>query len=71
MSTLSKDWTVARALQAYPQLRTAFLRLKTDCLGCQMERFCSLEDVAREYHLDLDAFLNELMLDLESNSPQV
>jgi hypothetical protein len=43
--------TVAEVLESYPQASAAFLALKTNCAGCHLARFCTLEDVARTYEL--------------------
>jgi len=58
MSTLlTKDWTVEQVLETYPQTADVFIRLKADCVGCRLDRFCTLEEVARDYGLFLDDFL--------------
>ncbi len=54
---LAKDWTVGQVLEAYPQIADIFIRLKADCVGCRLDWFCTLEDVARDYSLILDDFL--------------
>jgi len=54
---LAKDWTVGQVLESYPQSVDIFLRLKADCVGCRLDWFCTLEDVARDYSLILDDFL--------------
>jgi hybrid cluster-associated redox disulfide protein len=43
--------TVAEVLESYPQTAASFLALKTNCAGCHLARFCTLEDVARTYEL--------------------
>jgi hybrid cluster-associated redox disulfide protein len=57
---LAKEWTVEQVLESYPQTTEIFIRLKTDCIGCRLEWFCTLEDIAREYGLVPDDFLAEL-----------
>jgi hybrid cluster-associated redox disulfide protein len=57
---LARDWTVEQVLEVYPHIADIFIRLKADCVGCRLEWFCTLEDVAREYSLVLDDFLAEL-----------
>ena len=57
---LSKDWTVEQVLESYPQTADIFVRLKADCVGCRLEWFCTLEDVVREYGLNLGEFLADL-----------
>jgi len=57
---LTKDWTVEQVLESYPQAAAVFLHLKADCVGCRLERFCTLEEVALDYNLVLDNFLADL-----------
>jgi hybrid cluster-associated redox disulfide protein len=56
----SKDWTVQQALAAHPEAIHVFIRLKTDCIGCKMEHFCSLEEVCNQYGLQLEILLTAL-----------
>ncbi len=49
-----RSWTVADTLNSYPQLTKLFVEWKTDCIGCYLNRFCTLEEVAAIYSLDLD-----------------
>lgn len=57
---LSKEWTIEQVLESYPQAADIFIRLKADCVGCRLDRFCTLEEVARDYDLVLDDFLASL-----------
>jgi hybrid cluster-associated redox disulfide protein len=43
--------TVAEILESYPQTSATFQALKTNCAGCHLAPFCTLEDVARTYEL--------------------
>jgi hypothetical protein len=63
-----QNWTVAQVLFASPQAAQVFFRMKTDCVGCVLNRFCSLEEVARSYHLELDLLMD--MLHQTANLPQ-
>ena len=36
------------------------MRRKTACVGCYLEGFCTLKDVAKTYRILLDDFLGEL-----------
>jgi hybrid cluster-associated redox disulfide protein len=62
MNTFSLDgsWIVQKLLDEYPAVLPVFIRRKLDCLGCSMAPFCTLEEVAADYHLNLDHFLQEL-----------
>jgi hypothetical protein len=59
-NTLSPSWTVAQVMKAYPQATAVFVSLKTDCLGCHMDKFCTLEEVAVAYELPLALLLSRL-----------
>lgn len=54
---LLRSSTVADILTAYPQTAELFIEEKTSCIGCYLSRFCTLEDVARVYALDVQKFL--------------
>ena len=57
---LSPDITVKKLLDRYPQLLQLFMDLGLLCIGCPVEAFHTLADVAREYHLDLNQFLQRI-----------
>lgn len=57
---LDATWTVEQVMMTYPKTVTFFLALKTDCVGCQLERFCLLEEVAVTYKLPLGILLEKL-----------
>jgi hybrid cluster-associated redox disulfide protein len=69
-ASLIKDWTVQDFLQACPKAAQVFIRYKTDCIGCRLERFCTLEDVTSSYRLDAEDFLNALQLEAFSANPK-
>ncbi len=51
---LTPDLTVAQVLEACPQAAHVFISLKTDCIGCYLMSFCTLDEVAGQYHLDIE-----------------
>lgn len=51
---------VAEALALGPEIALLFLEWRTECVGCSLVRFCTLEDVSRYYALDLDAMIQEI-----------
>ena len=57
---LSPDITVKNLLDGYPQLLQLFMDLGLLCIGCPVEAFHTLADVAREYHLDLNQLLQRI-----------
>lgn len=59
---ISKDWTVEQALKSGSQAAGVFLRFKTDCVGCWMARFCTVDEAAQKYRLNLDDLLSALQM---------
>ena len=57
---LSPDMTVKQLLDRYPQLLHLFIDLGLLCIGCPVEAFHTLADVAREYHIDLVQLLQRI-----------
>jgi hypothetical protein len=57
---LDATWTVEQVMMTYPKTVAVFLALKTDCVGCQLERFCLLDEVAVTYKLPLEILLEKL-----------
>ena len=62
--------SVQQVLNEHPEANRAFRALKTQCVGCYLARFCSLEDVARTYEIPSDGLLAELEAAvLQSSTP--
>lgn len=53
--------TVDKVLQRWPQTFTVFMKHKTKCVGCFMQQFCTLRDVAATYGLSLETLIDEIM----------
>ena len=58
---LTPDLTVAQVLEACPQAARVFLSLKTDCVGCYLMSFCTLDEVAEQYHLKVEDVMAALV----------
>jgi hypothetical protein len=56
---LTPDLTVAQVLEACPQAAHVFVSLKTDCVGCYLMSFCTLQEVAMQYQLNLESIMAE------------
>jgi hybrid cluster-associated redox disulfide protein len=67
-TTLDTTWTAEQVMQTYPQTVSVFLALKTDCVGCHLERFCTLEEVAASYKLPRDFLLERLREVIQINT---
>lgn len=57
---LNASWTAKQVMQTYPQAVSVFIEFKTDCVGCYLVRFCTLDEVAAAYELSLDLLLERL-----------
>ncbi len=64
-SGLSSNMTVKEVLEHYPQTLRLFLDMGLLCVGCPTEAFHTLEDVAREYSLNLCQLLQNLNTAIE------
>jgi hybrid cluster-associated redox disulfide protein len=58
--TLSSRSLVGDVLAETPPLADLFLAMRLDCMGCSMSKFCTLEEVSRQYGLELEAFLRTI-----------
>jgi hybrid cluster-associated redox disulfide protein len=54
--------TVEDTLKRWPLAMRVFRKHRTNCIGCLLQRFCTLKDVAETYEVDL----NDLLQDLET-----
>jgi len=51
---ISSTILVADLLVRYPLAAALFIELRLDCIGCSMNRFCTLEELTKYYDLDLE-----------------
>jgi hypothetical protein len=58
--TFQGHMTVEAVLQRWPETWVVFKAQKTDCIGCFMQRFCTLREVAETYQLSIVDLLAEL-----------
>jgi hybrid cluster-associated redox disulfide protein len=58
------DQTVAQILKERPQSAHVFINMKTDCVGCYMMKFCTLQDVSENYSIDLDELIEKFQTDI-------
>ena len=52
--------TVAEVLEMWPETVTVFQYYKTACVGCTMAPFDTMDDVAREYDLNVSELMAAL-----------
>lgn len=58
--TFDLQLTVDKVLLRWPQAYSAFMKHKTKCVGCFMQQFCTLKDVAATYELSLEALIDDI-----------
>ena len=59
-SKIDLQLTVDRVLQRWPQTFSVFMEHKTKCVGCFMQPFCTLKDVAEIHQLSVEELIDEL-----------
>jgi hybrid cluster-associated redox disulfide protein len=59
--------TVDKVLQNWPPSVSVFMEDKTKCVGCFMQRFCTLKDVAETYQISAEKLMEEIIHVSESN----
>ncbi len=52
--------TVEDILKRWPQTFSVFRNRNTDCVGCLLQRFCTLKDVAETYEITLQDLTRDL-----------
>ncbi|HCR72087.1 MAG TPA: hypothetical protein DIW23_11635 [Anaerolineae bacterium] len=57
---VQSHWTVDETLRRVPQTAKVFIKYKTQCVGCFLQKFCRIKDVAEVYQVNLDEFLKSL-----------
>jgi hypothetical protein len=54
------EMSVADLLKSTPSISRLFIEQRTACVGCNLARFCNLEDVIKTYSLDEAKFLEAI-----------
>ena len=52
--------TVEEVLQKRPDAFSVFMHNKTKCVGCYLQRFCTLKDMGEMYQIPLEKFIKEI-----------
>lgn len=60
VTPLEFKMTVGEVLSNWPDTYSVFASLKTKCIGCLLQRFCTLVDVADIYQIPLKDLTGEL-----------
>jgi hybrid cluster-associated redox disulfide protein len=53
--------TMDKVMQKWPQSFSVFMKYKTKCVGCFMQQFCTLKDVAATYGLSLETLIEDVL----------
>jgi hypothetical protein len=54
---LSPHILIADLLDNSPLISGMLLELRVDCIGCSMNKFCTLEELCAQYSLDLERLI--------------
>lgn len=60
MQILQAQLTVEDILKKWPHAYTIFNNHHMACVGCMLQRFCTLKDVAETYNITLPDLLGDL-----------
>jgi hybrid cluster-associated redox disulfide protein len=54
------EWTVEKTLREQPETSGVFIKHRTQCVGCLMQKFCTIKDVTEIYKMEMSEFLQDL-----------
>jgi hybrid cluster-associated redox disulfide protein len=54
------ELTVEQILERWPQAYSVFMKHGTKCVGCFIQPFCTLKDVAETYQLSLETLIDDI-----------
>lgn len=57
---IQSNWTVDETLQCKPESSHVFIKLGMQCVGCFIQKFCTIKDVSEIYQIDLEKLLKDL-----------
>lgn len=57
---LHSEMTVEDVLKTWPDAYTVFLNGKAECIGCFLQKFCTLREVAEAYQVSTEDFIDAL-----------
>ncbi len=59
-NALHTHFTIDEVLRQRPRAVSVFMKNKTKCVGCFMQQFCTLKDVAETYQIPLGKLIEEI-----------
>ncbi len=60
--------TVEAILSRWPKTFTVFRNRNTDCIGCLLQKFCSIQDVAEIYEVSTQDLIRDMEKCINENS---
>jgi hypothetical protein len=66
---LLSQLTVEGILRKWPNTFTVFRNRNTDCIGCLLQKFCSIQDVAETYEVHAQDLIADLEKCVNENYP--
>lgn len=57
---IQSHWTIDKVLKEKPSASAVFMNRNTQCVGCYMQKFCTVRDAAETYQLDLEVLVADL-----------
>jgi hypothetical protein len=57
--TLFPQTLVADLLASTPLMAHLFVELRVDCVGCSMNKFCTLKDLCEHYQLEIETIISK------------
>ena len=57
---ISPQVLIADVLHVSPHVASLLLELRVDCLGCSMNKFCTLEELSGHYGLDTNNLIRTI-----------
>lgn len=72
VTLLQPEMTVEYVLKTWPSAFTIFVHGKPECIGCFLQKFCTLREVADAYEVSPEEFVEELERHVRTinNSPR-
>jgi hypothetical protein len=67
---LHSQLTVEAVLTKWPRTFVVFRIRNTDCIGCLLQKFCSIQDVAESYEVTAQDLISDLEKCVMENYPQ-
>lgn len=65
---LSSQTTVEELLRLHPEAWVVLKRDMLDCLGCFMQKFCTLQEAAEAHQLPLQELMDDLSKQIQSRA---